>query len=139
MSTRLRAVAWLTAAAVAGVSCGDSLGIEDIPGVWEGMSVNGVSLPGSVPINVGSGTEIIEIDYDRLTFYDGNTCIVNQSVEDIEFTSDECEWVLDVDAKQITVELFDSYAASGAVNGGTMTMNWPNEGGDPNIAVYRKQ
>ena len=139
MRTRIRAVVLVAAMAVGASACGDSFGVEDMHGVWEAISVNGSDVPGSVPIHVGSDTETMQIDHDRLTLSDGNTCTIHQSVDGSAATIDECEWVLDVDAKRITIELFGSFSGSGPVSGSSITMSWPNEGGDPNVVVYQKQ
>ena len=139
MRTPIRAVVLVTAMTVGASACGDSLGVEDIHGVWEAISVNGADVPGMVPIHGGDNTGIMELGYDRFTFFDGNICIYSFSFSGLDDSTDNCEWVLDEDAKRITIEILGVFSGSGTVSGDRITMSWPNEGGDPNIFVYQKQ
>ena len=141
---RLVAVLVLTGIGAGGMwACGgDTLGVEDIPGIWEAISVNGSDVPGSVPTYVGGDTEIVEVVYDRFTFFDGNTCVYSFQQDGFADTLDGCEWERHEDPKRITIKPFaefSDYSISGTVSGGRMTMSWPNEGGQPNVAVYQKQ
>ena len=106
--------------------------------------MNGSALPGAVTLNRGTSTEVVEVVYDRITFFDGNTCL-NTYQWEAGVTTLFCLWVLDEDAQRITVELFDPITGaklaqgSGTVSGDGITMSWPNTGGDPNVTVYQMQ
>ncbi len=106
--------------------------------------MNGSALPGAVTLNRGTSTEIVEVVFDRFTFFDGNTCVRTYQWEAGEGTI-HCEWVLDEDAQRITVEILDLFSGatldqvSGTVSGDGITMSWRNTGGDPNVIVYQRQ
>ncbi len=140
---RVRATVLVAAMAIGVSTCGDDpVGVEDIPGVWEAISVNGSPVPGFVTINVGTGEEARSVRYDLYTFLDGGTCKVVLNYSQGELSHEFCRWELGEDAGTITIVLSAGgldWFLPGVVNGALMTVTMPNEGGDPNIHVYRKQ
>ena len=59
-------------------------------------------------------------------------------------TETECEYVVDFEAKQITITMpllrppFE-FAVVGTFDGGELTATIPNRGGLPNVTVYRRR
>ena len=118
------------------------MGLEDIPGVWEALSVNGSPVPGFVTINVGLEEESRSARYELYTFVENDTCQLVQNYSQGELTNDLCRWERLEEPGAITIVLSDSgldVILSGIVIGSLMTVTNPNDGGDPNIHVYRKQ
>ena len=138
-----RAVVSVAVMAMGGSACGDDpVGMEDIPGVWEAISVNGSPVPGFVTINVGTEEEARSARYDLYTFVAGGTCQVVLNYSQGEVSHDLCRWERLEEPGAITIVLSDGgldVFLSGIVIGSLMTVTLPNEGGDPNIHVYRKQ
>jgi len=139
----LRAVVSVAVMVIGGSACGDDpVGMEDIPGVWEAISVNGSPVPGFVTINVGLEEESRSARYELYTFVESDACQLVQNYSRGELTSDLCRWARLEEPGAITIVLSDSgldVILSGIVIGSLMTVTIPNEGGDPNIHVYRKQ
>ena len=133
----------VAAVAVSGSACGDDpVGMEDIPGVWEAISVNGSPVPGFVTINVGTEAEAQAARYELYTFVDDGTCQLVWNYSLGELTNDLCRWERLEEPGALTIALSArrvDLPLSGIVIGSLLTVTMPNEGGDPNIRVYRKQ
>jgi hypothetical protein len=142
MRTRYRFLAALVcAAALFAGGCGDSVGIEDIPGRWDLTSVNGADVPGTVSLYVGSrgDTWTADVDYDYFTFFDGGTCEWSFQWDDNAETMDACEWVFMEETAVITIEIGVLATFSGPVSGARMTLDLSLDGSEPNVLVYVKQ
>jgi hypothetical protein len=99
-----------------------------------------MAVPGEVEINVGNDTETIFIQYERIEFLDGGQCTYSSQVGGQEpFETDDCTYTVSLEAKTITIGLFDQIDGPGTFDGNELTVRWPNDGGLPNVAVYRRQ
>jgi hypothetical protein len=140
---RIRVAVLVAAIAVSAGACTDSpVAFEDIPGVWEAISVNGSPVPGFVTIKVGMEEEARSARYELYTFLDDGTCRVVLNYSQGEISHNLCRWDRHEDPAAITIVLGDGdpeLFLSGIVNGSLLTVSTPNPGGDPNIRVYRKQ
>ena len=76
------------------------------------------------------------------TFVGDGTCQLVWNYSQGELTNDLCRWERLEEPGALTIVLsargVDSLL-SGIVIGSLLTVTMPNEGGDPNIRVYRKQ
>jgi hypothetical protein len=129
------------AAALFAGACGDTAGIENIPGRWDLTSVNGADVPGAVSLYIGSrgDTWTADVAYDHFTFSDGGTCEWSYSWNDSPETTDLCDWVFNEETAVITIENGVLATFSGPVSGARMTLEYVHEGSEPNVLVYVKQ
>ena len=104
--------------------------------------MNGSPVPGFVTINVETEEEAQAARYELYTFVDDGTCQLVWNYSLGELTNDLCRWERLEEPGAITIVLSArrvDLPLSGIVIGSLLTVTMPNEGGDPNIRVYRKQ
>ncbi len=101
-------------------ACSDAFGIEDILGVWNTISINGHSVPGTVVYEGDS----YDTQYVRWAFYDGGQCTLTQQVDGFTETYDDCDYTANVEQKTIAITfLFETW--DGSLDGNNMTLTDP--------------
>ena len=105
--------------ALSAPACSDSLGVEDILGIWEVISLNGDPVPGEVTIITGDSQDDINFDYIRVNVQSGNVCVLSWSVEGFGDSMDGT-YVLNIEANTLTTT-FDEVTLVGSISGDSMT------------------
>lgn len=112
-------------------ACDNALGIDDVLGIWNAISVDGHAVPG--PVEIGGHT--FDVQYHRFTFLDGGLCVLSASIDGTVSSTDECGYSVDFEGETIAILLYDAVHIDGAIDGSTMTVV-DNEGVE---LVYRKE
>jgi hypothetical protein len=132
--TKMRTCSALLLAGAVGlgstIACSDTLGTEDLLGVWYATSIAGQTIPGTVSLY---GLEL-DIQYWRWTFEASGGCTyVLQYADDVE--TRDGEYTADLERKTIAINLHGDYSIEGSIDGSKMTLT----GEDGVVTVLRKQ
>jgi hypothetical protein len=116
---------WLILGALlagAALACEDAVGVGDVRGIWNTVSIAGDVVPGTVDYE---GT-IFETEYVRWAFYDGDRCTLTQLVDGRTNTYDDCSYSADEGQQTVSIT-FQAQAWAGAIDGERMTLTDPQD------------
>lgn len=135
---------WLVVAVVLVVgipACSDGLIPRDFIGRWEGVSGNGAAIPGDVPLFVGAGRDTVDFELSRFQLSTADECSYEVGLGDPPSTNlnENCTYTVDGGTGVVGITLDGNYVISGTITGTSMTLTWPNAGGQPNVFEYVKE
>ena len=118
---------------IMGTGCSDPLGIDDIVGTWDTMSINGYSVPGTVIVE----DREFDVRYIRWTFDHGGACTVVAQIDGDVDTFDGCQYTVDLEQATIDIDLGDEFTELlGSIDGDRMTLT--NESVDATYVLRRR-
>lgn len=138
-----RAWRWVTGMGLVGLllACAEGLAPREFIGRWEGVVGNGADIPGEVPLFVGAGRDTVNFVRSRFQLSTEGKCSYEVGLDDPPSTNlnEDCTYAVDGSTGAIGITLDGDYVISGTIEGTTMTLSWPNAGGQPNIFEYAKE
>jgi hypothetical protein len=133
---------WLVVVAAGGVlACADGLSPREIIGRWEGYTGNGADIPGEVPLFVGATRDTVNFEFSRFQLSTADECSYEVGLGDpaSRNLNENCTYTVDGATGVIGITLDGDYVISGTITGTSMTLTWPNAGGQPNVFAYVKE
>jgi hypothetical protein len=130
------AARWLVLGALGVLSttgCGDPVGIDDVIGTWDTVSVNGYSVPGLVVVQ----DREFEVQYIQWTFENGGACTVVAQIDGEVDAFDGCSYTVDLEQATIDIDLDDEFTeVRGSIDGDRMTLT--NQSTDATYVLRRR-
>lgn len=126
------------------MACDNTLGIEDVLGVWRAIRVNGSPVPGDVDLYEGPYTRVVAFAFDRVEFLVGGRCVRSTGMAGDTTEAVGCMYVLDLEQDRVGLGVepprvsldIGGTTVPGVFDGLEMTLRWPNDSNPPNVIVY---